>query len=216
MTTYAQLQADVIQYSGRDDVSASVPMFIRLAENEIYRRVRTVEMETSTTFTFSSPDYEATLPSDWLGFKRLKVLDSANPKCQYVGPDVFAGLAEMSPGNFAALIGDAELIYTVEANKIIVNQPRGATEPIEISAVYFKRPLPLATDDVNNPLLIPHFDLFLYSTLVQLWMWADELEQEQRFQARADRVTGQIDEFDRTRRRVAGTAKRTNARAGVI
>lgn len=216
MTTYAQLQADVIQYSGRDDVSASVPMFIRLAENEIYRRVRTIEMEATVSFTFSSPDYEDDLPTDWLGFKRLKVLDSANPKCLYVGPDVFASLAEMSPGNFLALIGDAELIYTLEANKIKVNQPRGATEPIDISAVYFQRPVPLADDDTANPLLTPHFDLFLYSALVQLWLWADELEQEQRFQARADRVTAQIDEFDRVRRRPAGSSQRTNARAGVV
>lgn len=219
MTTYAQLQADVIAYSGRDDVSAVVPMFIRLCEAEVYRKVRIMEMEADITFTCSSPDYEDDLPADFLGFKRLRVADSANPKCQYVGPDVFASLAEMSPGNFAALIGDAQLIYTVESFKLKVNQPRGSTEPIVIEAVYFQRPMPLAEEDPGNtlnPIIRQHFDVFMFAALAQLWIWADEIEQEQRFTARMDRAIGQIDDYDRMRRRPAGSSVRTNARAGVV
>ncbi len=219
MTTYAQLQADVIQYSGRDDVSTVVPMFVRLAENEIYRRVRTMEMEVRTTFSFSSPDYEDDMPADFLGFRRLSVSGSPNPKCLYVGPDQFHSLSEMSPGNFAALIGDAQLIYTIEANLILVNQPVGSSEPIDISAVYFQRPMPLADEDpVNtlNPLIVPHFDLFLYLSLAQLWDWVDETEMTAKYIAKADKVIAQIDELERVKRRVVGTVKRSNARHGVV
>ncbi len=216
MTTYAQLQADIVAYSARDDAQPSVPRFVRIAEAEIYRRVRTLEMETDVTFTFSSPDYADDIPADWLGFKRLKVDDSANPSARYVGPDVFATLSEMSPGNFAALIGDAQLLYTVESNRIKVNQPRGASEPITMSGVYFARPVPLATDDTANPLLTPHYDLFLYMALKQLWIWADETEPEAKFEVRAEKVIAQIDDYERMRRRPAGALVRTNARAGVV
>lgn len=216
---YAQLQADVIQYSGRDDVSASVPLFVRLAEPEINRRVRIMEMETRVTFTMSSPDYEDDIPSDWLGFKRLKLDDSPNPKCLYVGPDIFATLEEMSPGNFSQVIGDAALLYTVEARKIRVNRPTGSSEPISVSAVYFARPLALADEDpVNtlNPIIAQHYDLYVYATLAQLWDWVDETEMVAKYVGRMDKVIAQIDDYERMRHRVAGTLKRTNPRLGVV
>jgi|SRR5262245_174598 len=219
MTTYAQLQADVIQYAARDDVSASVPMFIRLAEPEIYRRVRIMEMETPITFTCSSPDYVDDLPADFLGFKRLKVNDSPNPRCQYVGPDQFASLEEMSPGNYAALLGDAHLIYTIEAMQIRVNQPRGSTEPIELSGIYWQKPIALDQDDPLNPtnVVLPAvYDLFVFATLRQLWDWSDELEMVTKYERFMERIIASTDDNERMRRRPAGSLQRTNARQGVV
>lgn len=208
--TYAVLQSDIIEYSARDDVSGKAPMFIRLAEAEIYRRVKVLEMETAVTLTCAAPDYEDDLPTGWQGFKRLSVSGSRNPKTKYVGPDLFAEVnAGSSQVDLASMIGDARLIYTVEANKVKVNQPAGSAEPIVLVGTYFKRLLPLSDVNTTNVLLDDHPDLFLYAALAQLWDWADELEAVAKYTAKMDKVIAQIDDLERSRRRAAGEWSKT-------
>jgi hypothetical protein len=214
---YADLQADIIEYSARDDISTKAPMFIRLAEAEIYRRVKVLEMETAVTLTFSTPDYDATLPTGWQGFKRLSVSGSRNPKTKYVGPDLFAEInATASQVDLQSVIGDARLIYTVEANKVKVNQPAGSAEPIVLAGTYFKRLLPLSDSNTSNVMLDDHPDLFLYAALAQLWDWADELEAVAKYTAKMDKVIGQIDQLERDRRRAAGEWSKSMPRGVAI
>jgi hypothetical protein len=208
---YTQLSSDVAEFAARDDVSTKVPTFIRLAEAEIYRRVRVLDMETDVTLTFTAPDFEAALPTGFQGFKRLTLTGSSNPKTKYVGPDLFASLSSTSATDFAQVIGDARLVYTVESSKVRVSQPPGATAAIVLDCVYFKRFAALdASVNPTNALINDHFDLFLYATLMQLWDWADELEMVAKYTARFDKAIGQIDELEGRRRRAAGEWSRSN------
>lgn len=214
--TYSQLQTDILEYSGRSDVASKTSMFIRMAEAEIYRRVRVLEMETAATLEFSSALYEDDLPTGFLGFKRVKHVDAPEPGAVYVGPDAFASLWSTSPSDWRRLYGEASLYYTIEAGKVKVNQPPGAAEPIELSVVYWKRFTALADDNPTNTLLTNHPDLFLYAALAQLWDWSDETEMTAKYIAKFDKVLGQVDTLEASRRRPTGVLRRGPPRGIVV
>jgi hypothetical protein len=214
--TYTTLQNDVIAYSARDDVASVVPIFIRLAQREINRRVRIMEQETSLSLVFSSPLYEAALPADFQGFKRLSIPANRNPRCRYVGPDQFAALGQLSPTDFSDLLGDAELLYTVEGYKVRVNRPTGSLDPITIESVYFKAYPDFVGGSDTNAIMDTHYDLYLWASLAQLWAWADETEAEAKFKGRLDTVVQQIDDYERVRRRIGGVAERVPNRRDVV
>lgn len=210
--SYASLQSDVIEFAARDDVATKMPMFIRLGEAELYRRARVLEMETDVSLVFSPTAFEAALPAGFLGFKRLTAADSSNPKTRYLGPDAFAGLGNINQTDFQALIGDARLLFTIESNKVKVHQPRGAAVPITLTGVYFKRFDALSGTNTTNALETAHPDLFLYATLAQLWSYVDETEMVARYIALMDKVLGQVDDLERTRRRAPGSWERSMTR----
>lgn len=200
---YAELQDAILTFAARADMATNAPLCISLAEATIYRRTRTFEMETRATLSFLSPDYEAAVPEGWLGFKRMRVNDSPNPTAKYVGPDEFAGSRDLSPADFNRLVGEARLIYTVEAGLVCVNQPVGSSEPIEMECVYFKRHDALSVT-ASNALLTDHPDLFLWASLAAMWDLIDETEMVAKYTAKADRVIAELDDYERTRRRAAG------------
>lgn len=210
--TYSQLKSDIVEYSARSDVSTKLDMFIRLAEARIARKVRVLEMETDVTLTFSSTAYEDDLPDGFQGFKRLRLEDSPNPRCKYVGPDLFADLVNLSSADFDRLLGDARLLYTIESGKVKVNQPRGSSETLELTGVYFKPFAALSDSAPNHALLEAHPDLYLFECLAQLWDWADELEQSAKYVAKADKIVLEIDELELKRRRAAGEWARVSPR----
>jgi hypothetical protein len=210
--SYAELQTDIVEFSTRSDISTKVPTFIRLAEAWIYRRVRVLEMQATAELEFLSPDYAADLPENFLGFKRVRVVDAANPSAEYIGPDQFAGLGSASPADYRSLLNGATLLYTLEANQVFVSQPRGANAPIELATVYYRRFDPLSDSNSSNALLQAHPDLFLYASLAQLWDWADELEQSAKYFQKAEKCIGEVDALEVQRNRPAGKLVRTAPR----
>jgi hypothetical protein len=214
--SYSQLKSDIEEFAARGDVGTKTEMFIRLAEAEIYRRVRVLEMETDVTLTFASDAYEDDLPEGFMGFKRLTLPDSPEGKTKYIGPDLFHSLRGMAQSEFARVLGEARLMWTMESNKVKVNTPRGSPEPIELTGVYFKRFEPLSDLNATNALLTAHPDLFLYASLIQLWDWADELEPVAKYTARMDKAIIQIDALELQRRRAPGEWSRTLARGVAV
>jgi len=63
-TTYAELLTDVGEYTGRSDIAAVFPLFLRLAEAKLNRNLRTSYQE--TTVALPVVDGEARLPADFL------------------------------------------------------------------------------------------------------------------------------------------------------
>src|SRR5690554_6288376 len=66
---YSDLKASVADFLSRDDLTATIPTFIRLAEAQMMRDVRHWQMETRKTATFDE-GYEL-LPVDWMETIRL-------------------------------------------------------------------------------------------------------------------------------------------------
>lgn len=71
ITTYAELQTAIADFLNRDDLTATIPTFIDLAEANFQRDVDHWRRETSTTTSVNSR-YSA-LPSDFSSLVRLSL-----------------------------------------------------------------------------------------------------------------------------------------------
>lgn len=201
---YASLQADAVAWAVRPELAALAPSFIALAEAGIGRKIRMLEQETDATLTASAPDYTAALPAGFLGFKHVFVTNATNPRTTYCPPTKFHELNNLPNDAFNAIRGDAATIYTIESNKLKVfkNSPSG--DPIMFDVSYIKRFDALSVTNTSNVLLQNHYDLYLWGTLVQLWDYLDDTEQVAKYQARFDRVAGEIEDQEVRKRMPSG------------
>lgn len=198
--TYSQLKSDLIEYSARSDVSGLTATFIRLAEPRIYRRLRILEMETDVTLTLTSAgNYAEDLPTGFQGFKSLYVSGAANPRMAYLPPNTFHLLDNTPRGAFSELSG-GETPYTIESNKLKIDQAVGSTGDVVVKAVYWKRFLPLSDANPSNAALANHYDLFLAAGLEQLWRWIRNTEERVIAKTEVDRIIGEIEDEEVMRR----------------
>jgi len=200
VTTYSQLKADLIEFSARSDVSALTATFIRLAEPRVYRKLRILEMETDVTLTITSANsYAEALPTGFQGFKSLYVSGATNPRMAYLPPNTFHLLDNLPPNTFSEL-RSGETPYTIESNKLKVDQATGATGDVVVNAVYWKRFLPLSDSTTSNASLANHYDLFLAAGLEMLWRWVRNTEERVIAKTEVDRIIGEIEEEEVMRR----------------
>ena len=86
ITTYAELQTAVSNWLDRTDLTARVPEFITIAEAEMNRRVRTLDMLTrNDAFTIDSQRED--LPTDYLGTKSITLSRTPVVHLVYLTPD---------------------------------------------------------------------------------------------------------------------------------
>lgn len=214
MTDYATLQADVVDWLARDDLATKAPSFIRLAEAEINRRVRTQDQERNATLVLEEGNaWAADLPSGWLGFRSI-VSDLPNPSVVYVPPDAFHEMSRAQSDAFGSL-GGGPLSYTVEAMSIKGVAGPGAGDPITLSTVYWTRYAPLLGAAATNWLLTNHYDIYLNACLMQAWDYVDETELVARYSARLDKGIGQLEEQERMAYNPAGPKVRRPRAAAI-
>ncbi len=204
MTDYATLQADILAFSTRDEFSAVVTTFIRLAEPFIYRKLRVMEMETDAILTLTSGNnYEVALPSGFEGFKHVTNTTSSNPKTTYLSPDDFHEQLNSASDAFAYADNSA-LFYTIEANKLKADVPAGATTNIVLDVTYFKRPDVLSDSNNTNDILVRHYDIFLFVSLAMLWKYAMDTDEETKNLGFANMLIGDIESSEKRRRNSGG------------
>jgi hypothetical protein len=204
MTDYSTLQADIADWSVRDDLSASIPSFIRIAEAMINREIRVIEMETDIALSVTAANgYAEDLPAGFLGFRSLYNADARNPRMTYVEPDRFH-VINNSPNDAFSSGNSAETPYTIESGKVKLDAAAGATDTITLNGVYFKRLDALSDSNTTNAVLQAHYDLYLYGSLIALWDFCDELEMEAKYTKKFDRVVASMDQSEKMRRKAAG------------
>lgn len=203
MTDYSTLQADVALWSARSDLTAQLPSFIRLAEAEIGRTVRVLEMETDITLNVAGAANSVALPTGFLGFRHVFVANANQPKAVYISPDQFHEINNRPKDGFRELL-DGALNYTIEANLVKVDKPRGANDPIELNTTYFKRFDALTDTNTTHALIQAHYDLYLFMTLAKLWAFVMDTEEEQKYLRRYETVVDQIEATEIKRRRSGG------------
>ena len=77
-TDYTTLQATIANYLARSDLTATIPEFIRLAEDRLARDLRIRPMLKIVTTTTTSADGTVEIPADFLAMKDLHI-SSSNP-----------------------------------------------------------------------------------------------------------------------------------------
>ena len=87
ITTYAQLQDAVAEWLSRDDLTTYIPDFITIFECAAARKLKVRLQESTTTLTVTSG--VATVPSDYLGYRRVTWTGAPVHGLEYVTPALY-------------------------------------------------------------------------------------------------------------------------------
>lgn len=155
LETYSELQAEVAAFLNRDDLTAQIPSFIRLAEASMNRKVRHWRMEKRVSATVTGQ--YADLPVDWLetiryhvpGVRRLKLLSQAEMMDKR---EIHADAAG-APCFYAHTTGEIEHYPT-------------PNEDVTTELVYYASLDSLSDDTTSNWLLTTSPDAYLYGALL--------------------------------------------------
>jgi len=154
---YDELKAAVADFLNREDLTAVIPTFIRLAESRIDRDLRHWRQEKRSAATLDSQ--YSTLPSDFMQPIRLQILDTPTGEVKPLSmPQMLQMRADRSdrvgrPEYYAMTSGSIELFPTPDAE-------------YNASMVYYGRIPALSVSNTTNWLLTEAPDAYLYGALV--------------------------------------------------
>jgi hypothetical protein len=153
ITTYSELQTAVQNWLDRTDLSSRVPEFIALAEAKFNRRLRVRQQLTTTSLSPSSGS--ASLPSDYLEWKRVTWEGSPQRELEYVEPTYLVQAYPDSPS-------DTPRFFTIEGANLKI-RPVSSTS---ITLAYYEKIDALTDQATTNWLLTAHPDVYLFGALV--------------------------------------------------
>src|SRR5882672_1742373 len=114
IASYSDLQTAVLKWIARTtdaDMIAIAPDLITLFEAAANRRLRVRQQELTTTLTPSSG--VATLPTDYLAWRRVTWTGSTNRELEYVHPTILHALYPTNPAN-------SPNVFTIEGSSLTV------------------------------------------------------------------------------------------------
>ena len=82
ISTYSELKASIANFLNRDDLTATIPDFISLAESSINNEIRHWRMETRAETTIDSQF--TGIPSDWLSTIRFHLTTSGTSSLNFM------------------------------------------------------------------------------------------------------------------------------------
>jgi hypothetical protein len=154
--TYAQLQQDIADFLNRQDLTASIPVFIRLTESRMNRNIRTRDMEYRVTAQIDRQF--STLPTDFLEMRNIQVNTNPVTALQYVTPQEADRIRSSN-------LQGGQQFFSIVGNRLeLIPVP---VETIVVEMVYYSKIPSLSDVSPSNWLLERHYDLYLYGALVQ-------------------------------------------------
>lgn len=153
ISTFAELQSEVIDWSYRTDLDSRIPNFIALCESDMQVRCKLVDFESSATVTLA--DGVGALPSGFTGMRAVYWNGDVTKPLKYVTPDRYDALQNET--------GDG-VFYTLTGSSIKVSPPGDG----DVVMTYKARFTPLSNTNTTNVLLTNYPDAYLHGTLLQL------------------------------------------------
>lgn len=180
-SSYSDLQTSIATWLARDDLTSYIPDFIRLFEAAACRRLRVRPTETSATLTPSSGS--ASLPSDFLGVRRLTWNGSEARELEYVHPSYLqAAYPDTESGD--------PTVYTIEGSSILIRPVSSTTLTL------FYRARTGAVADGLQWLFNNHPDAYLSGSLCEAYLFDKDEERAALWKARRDEIFSEIREVD--------------------
>jgi hypothetical protein len=158
LNSYSALRASIADWLNRDDLTATIPDFISLAEAQIERRLPVQKRTQRSTATIGT-QFSA-LPSDFVSAKSL-VLTSTAPVQQLV----FLTEDELDSKKTLYRTTGKPLYFALVGNQIEVLPPPDTGYTAELT--YVATLAKLSDANTSNWLLERHPDVYLYGALLQ-------------------------------------------------
>jgi hypothetical protein len=159
ITTYAELQTAVKNWSKRTDLDSIIPDFIRLAELRVNRNLRIRKMETRVTSdTVASQEYYG-LPTNFLQMRGFKLNTSPLTDLDYLTP-------EMMDRTWAGSLTGKPRAYTIVGDEVRLGPKPDAAYTMEM--LYYQAPTSLSDSNTSNFMLTANPDALVYAALIEL------------------------------------------------
>lgn len=181
LATYADLQSQIENWLARDDLTTYIPDFITLFEAAACRRLRVRLMETTATLTPTSG--VATIPSDYLGHRRVTWTGSPRIELTYLSPPVFQY-------EWPVQISGTPSAYTIEGSNLRVM----ASDDSALDFDYYQRTA--AVSGTLNWLFTNHPDAYLFGSLCEANAFNKDVDPAGLWKARRDEVFDEISRLD--------------------
>lgn len=184
ITTYAELQTSIQTWLDRSDLSSLVPDFITLFEAAANRRLRVRQMLTSATLTPSSGS--ATLPTDYLAWRRLTWSGDPSRQLEYVEPDYLYAAYPTTPSGTPAA-------FTIEGSTLKIRP----TSTTNLDFLYYQKVPVLSVSNTTNWLLTAHPDAYLAGSLAEAFAHTQNAAAAGAWLARRDVAFDEIEKLSR-------------------
>lgn len=183
LATYSDLLSAVAGWLNRTDLTAAIPDFIKLAEAEFNRQLRTIEMEARTTLTLVSDSYA--LPADYRGVRSVSM---GRTKLDYAPPSEIFDDERTGGYPTRYTISDGSLFF------------RPAPSSGDVALEYYQSIPALTVSNTTNWLMTKHPDLYLFGTCAQAewYVWNDPRVAQ--WKARTEELIDQINAATATER----------------
>tara|TARA_R110002167_G_scaffold68653_2_gene193820 strand:+ start:2296 stop:2916 length:621 start_codon:yes stop_codon:yes gene_type:complete len=180
ISTFTELKASIANFLNRDDLTATIPDFISLAESSINNEIRHWRMETRAETTLDSQFIG--IPSDWLSTIRFHLVTDGTTSLDFMSLATIQSARSArndstgTPTNYSLNSSQFELMPT----------PDGDYSAI---LMYYAK-IPTLSDSVEtNWLLTHHPDIYLYGALLHS---APYLKEDERAQTWASLYTAAV------------------------
>lgn len=179
ITTFAELKTAIGNWLDRSDLSSRLPEFITLFEARVNRRLAVRQQVTSTTLTPASGD--ASLPADYLAWKKVTWTGDPNRVLTYMTP-------EFLDARYPTSDAGTPINFTIVGSTLSI-RPLDTTD---LDFVYAQKVPALSDSATTNWLLTSHPDAYLFGSLTMAATLTGEAENGSAWNALTEQSIGEL------------------------
>lgn len=161
-STYSELKTSIANFLARDDLTAQIPDFIRLAEARMSRELDARSMEKRATATTVAGDGYISLPTDLREIRNVQLNTDPAKTLEYY-------TVQMINTDYAGQGQGKPKAYSIVGTEILLKPTPDAAYTLEI--VYGENVQALSDEDTNNTILLRHPDAYLYGSLMNAYTY---------------------------------------------
>jgi hypothetical protein len=189
--TYTDLQTAIANWIARGDLGPNIPDFIALFESAANRRLRLRQQEATAALSVSSG--AATLPADYLAWRRVTWTGQFPRELEYVHPSYLHAL-------YPTLPAGAPRLFTIEGGNLTV----APSNDTALTFDYFQKIPALSNTNTANWLLAAAPDLYLFGALAEAHGFVKDTESLALWKSRRDELFEEIERLEVKTRGQAG------------
>ncbi|MEK9575963.1 MAG: hypothetical protein VW014_00190 [Halieaceae bacterium] len=182
ISTYSELKTAIANFLARDDLTAQIPDFIRLAEARVSRELETREQEKRATASLEVGDEYIALPTDLREVREVKLNTSPITVLEYQSPH---GLDK----SYTSAGNGRPRAYSVVGLEM---KMRPVPDSAYTAEIVYIGSLP-ALSDTNTPIAFTrHPDLYLYGALTEAYTYLLDEARSAQYDSKFGRIIAEI------------------------